>query len=169
MINKYIPKKKGLKNKIVATVFFVLSRGIRGTVKIDSNAKETFNKLEDGFVLRILVAPDNASMILKKQGDNFVKIKAKELKDTKVDLDIVFKSVEGALPLVLGLSGVSQAYAENRFIMKGDIGDSMRVVDLINLTEAYLFPKFITSRFMDVIPKKTNKSIRAYLYVLFNI
>lgn len=163
------PRERYFKKFVVGTVFAVLGRGMKGVVKVDSKAKEYFDELKDGFVFRLCVLPSGPALVLKKENGHFVSVKKREANNIKIDLDIQFKNLQVALPVVLGMAGVSQGYAENRFILKGEIADSMRIVDLINLTEAYLFPKFITKKFMDVIPKKQKSSLRVYLYVLAGI
>ena len=50
--------------------------------------------------------------------------------------------------------GVAQAYAEHRFLLKGDIKDAMSFVRVIDRTEGYLFPKFITKGILKQIPKR---------------
>lgn len=165
----YEPKEKIMKKMIVSTVFAVLGRGMKGCVKIDPNAQKYLQELKDGFIFKLTVLPNGPCLAMKKVGNTLVKIKKKDLPITKANLDIQFKNIDGVLPLVLGLSGVTQAYAENRFILKGEIGHSMVIVDIMNLTEAYLFPKFITGKFMDVFPSKSKSSLRAYLYLLCGI
>ncbi len=168
-MREFEPRERYFKKFVIKTVFSVLGRGMKGVVKVDSKAQEYFSELHDGFVFRLHVLPLGPSLVVKKNGNNFVKVKKKDLQNTKIDLDIQFKNTAVTMPIVLGMAGVPQAFAENRFILKGEIADSMKIVDIMNLTEAYLFPKFITSKFLDVIPKKQKGSLRVYAYVLFGI
>lgn len=163
------PREKICFKFVVWTVFKVLGRGIKGAVKIDSSARSRFDEFPEGFVFRLTVLPKGPSLVLKKGKKNFKSLCKRKAAKEKIDLDIQFKHLPATLPVVLGISGVTQAYAENRFVMKGEIGDSMMIVDIMNLTEAYLFPKFIVSRFMDKVPKRQKSMLRAYLYVLTGI
>lgn len=42
--------------------------------------------------------------------------------------------------------GITEAYAQHRFMVKGDIAEIMSIVRCIELAEVYLFPKIITKR-----------------------
>ena len=66
-----------------------------------------------------------------------------------------------------GRLGVSKAYAEHRFTLKGEIGKAMSLVRCIDIVEAYLFPKFITKNILKEIPKKSMGLVRCYGNVLF--
>ena len=65
-----------------------------------------------------------------------------------MDLEITFKSIDVAFLMFTGRLGVSKAYAEHRFTLKGEIGKAMSLVRCIDIVEAYLFPKFITKNIL---------------------
>ena len=165
---KLKPKKYILEKIIISTVYKVLGRGIKGVTHFDSIAHEYLNELPDGFTFRLGVLNTKLALVLKKDKNEFVVLKKKNYPD-KYDLDIEFKNYSVMLPVVIGKEGVSQAYAQSRFVLYGEIAYSMIITNIINLTEAYLFPKFITKKFMDKIPKKKQSMLRAYTYVLFGI
>lgn len=164
----YKPKKNLFKRMIISTIYKVLGRGIRGVTHFDSTANEYLAELPEGFVFRLGVLNTKTALVLKKTNGVFTILKKKNYPD-KYDLDIEFKNYNVMLPVVLGQAGVGQAYAESRFVLYGEIAYSMIITDIINLTEAYLFPKFITKKFMDKIPSKKQSMLRAYASVVFGI
>lgn len=164
----YKQKKYLLAKIIINVVYKVLGRGIKGVTKFDKTAKSYLDELPDGFTFRLGVLNTKTAMVLKKSNNSFIVLKKKNYPE-KYDLDIEFKNYSVMLPVVIGKAGVAQAYAESRFVLYGEIAHSMIVTDIINLTEAYLFPKFITNKFMDKVPKKHQSMLKAYIYVLFGI
>ena len=68
-----------------------------------------------------------------------------------------------------GRLGVAKAYAEHRFTLKGEINQTMSLVRVIDLVEAYLFPKFITKNILKEVPKKEANMLRTYICVITNI
>lgn len=166
MIIKYEPKPKRFKNAIIKTVYGVLGTGMKATIAIDSKAKKIAEEFEEGFTLKMEVAPKGPALCMKKEKGTFVKIPSKEVEETKFDLVITFKNTEATFPVMLGLQGVGSAYAETKFVLAGPLQKGVAVVDLVNLTEAYLFPKFITRKLMDVVPKKESNSLRCYMRLL---
>ncbi|MCJ7689563.1 MAG: hypothetical protein MUO60_09635 [Clostridiaceae bacterium] len=79
------------------------------------------------------------------------------------DLSIYFKNIEAALLVLTGRIGIAQAFAEHRFIVKGDIMESMSLVRCLNIVEAYLFPNFIVKKILIKVPKKETSSVHVYL------
>jgi len=100
---------------------------------------------------------------IKKENGKIVRIKEAE----SMDLEITFKSIDVAFLMFTGRLGVSKAYAEHRFTLKGEIGKAMSLVRCIDIAEAYLFPKFITKNILKEIPKKSMGLVRCYGNVLF--
>lgn len=82
------------------------------------------------------------------------------------DIIITFKSVDCALLVFTGFMSVQQAYLEHRFILKGNIHESMRLVRCIDLVEIYLFPRFMTKRILNHQEDKYYSSLYIYLKAL---
>lgn len=76
------------------------------------------------------------------------------------------KSLAHAFQLFTGQMGLAQAYARHAFTMKGEIADVMRLARLVNLVEAYLFPKFITRHILTDIPELEVTPLRVYGSIL---
>ena len=82
------------------------------------------------------------------------------------DLELRFKSIDSAFLVFTGMMGISRAYAEHRISVKGDIGDTMTLVRIIDIAEAYLFPRIMTRRILRSVPMKERSTISVYRMVL---
>lgn len=152
-----------IKKYISKIVLFFLYRGFKVTSKYDSTVRKEVNSWKDGFTACINTGIKNVKLIIKKENGKIVRIKEAE----SMDLEITFKSIDVAFLMFTGRLGVSKAYAEHRFTLKGEIGKAMSLVRCIDIVEAYLFPKFITKNILKEIPKKSMGLVRCYGNVLF--
>ena len=102
--------------------------------------------------------------MLKKENEKLIRTETEN-----IDLSISFKSIDILFKLVTGRLGVAQAYAEHRFLLKGDIKDAMSFVRVIDRTEGYFFPKFITKGILKQIPKREKSMLEIYGRLLLHI
>ena len=154
-----------LKAFISRIVLFFLYRGFKACYKFDKSAKEEIDSWNEGFTFIIETGVKNVNLCIKKENKKIVKIK-----ETKnADIIIKFKSIDAAFLMFTGRLGVASAYAEHRFTLKGEINKAMTLVRVIDLVEAYLFPKIITKHILKEVPKKGTNILRTYIYVLTNI
>lgn len=147
--------KKSLKRKIIIKfkteiskiVLFFLYKGFQVTYKEDLTVKSEVNSWKDGFTVSIKTGIKGLNLIMKKEKNCLVKLTEIE----KADLEITFKSIDVAFLMFTGRIGVSKAYAEHRFTLKGDIEMAMSFVRCIDTVEAYLFPKIISKRILKAV------------------
>jgi len=153
----------GLKKTISKIVLFFLYKGFKLTYKHDKNVKKEIEQWEEGFTAVIDTGTKNTKLIIKKERGKLVRLKDVE----KADIDIVFKSLDVAFLMFTGRLGVSKAYAEHRFTLKGEISKTMSLVRCVDIVEAYLFPRFITKNIIKAQPEKNMGLFKTYLTVLF--
>ncbi len=72
------------------------------------------------------------------------------------------KTLSLAFRLFTGQMGLAQAYAWHAFTVQGDLAQVMQLARLVNLVEAYLFPRFITKHLMTDIPSLQTNPLRVY-------
>ncbi len=161
-----IKRKLELKVKIFISkvILFFLYRGFKATYKYDKRVREEIDNWEEGFSIKLQIAPNKPSLCLKKTKKGIEKQASLE----KPDILICFKSVDAAFLVLTGRLGVSGAYAGHRFKLSGEISQAMSFVRCVDIVEAYLFPKFITKKILKEVPKKYANIITTYRYVLFN-
>lgn len=155
----------GFKKFVVNIGFKLLGKGLVSCSKIEEAVKEEIKFYEDGFVIELKVLNTDTRVAVKKMGDEFKYLGSKY--ELVPDLSIIFKSYEGAFLLVLGQIGVYEGYAQHRFIVKGDLIQSMPFIRILYFVEAYLFPKFITKNILKEMPVRSSSKIKAYLRLLF--
>ncbi len=152
---------KQLSNKIKAIiskiVLFFLGRGIQTLYKQDSMVRHEIMGWKENFVIQITTQNHEVDWKIKKENGKLVRTKSEA-----IDLSISFKSIDILFKLVTGRLGVAQAYAEHRFLLKGEIKDAMSFVRVIDRTEGYLFPKFMTKGILKQIPKREKSIVEIY-------
>lgn len=161
-----IKRKMGISTKkfISKIVLFFLYKGFKVTYKYDENVKKEIDSLDNGFTAVIDTGIDNVKLIIKKENNKLIR-----LKDTEnADIEIAFKSIDVAFLMFIGKLGVSKAYAEHRFTLKGEISKAMVLVRCIDIVESYLFPKIITKGILKYQPKKSIGIVRTYILALLS-
>lgn len=153
-----------IKKIVSRIVLFFLFKGFKVTYKYDENIKREIDSWEEGFTATIDTGEKNLNLIIKKQNGKLVRLKQVE----NSDIEIVFKSIDVAFRMFTGRLGVSKAYAEHRFTLKGEIGKAMSLVRCVDTVEAYLFPKFITNKILKTQPHKQMGIIKTYIAAIFN-
>ncbi|MEG2084260.1 MAG: hypothetical protein RRY78_01735 [Clostridia bacterium] len=161
---QYEPKKKHFKTFVAKVVFFVLKRGIKGCYKYDSDVNEMLASLPEGTVFKLGIISNTPNIVLVKENNKLVSSKDANIKPT---LEIDFKNVDAAFPLLIGKAGVSQAFAEGRFILRGNVDDAINIAHSMDVVENYLFPRFITKKFIPHKIKKQVSSFKIYAYIVF--
>lgn len=146
---------------VVSVGFKLLGKGLVSVSKIEPAVKKELQFYEDGFVIELKVFRTDTKVAVKKMGQKFQYLGSNY--KVKPDLSVIFKSYEGAFLLVLGQIGVYQGYAEHRFIVKGDLIESMPFIRVLYYVEAYLFPGFITRNILKEMPKRSSSKVKAYL------
>lgn len=153
-----------IKKFISKIVMFFLYKGFKLTYKNDKLVKEEINSWKEGFTVALNTGVKGLNLIIKKENGKLLKLKQAD----NVDLEIVFKSIDVAFLMFTGRLGVSKAYAEHRFTLKGEISDAMSFVRVVDTIEAYLFPRFISKNILKEIPNKSMGIIKTYGKILFS-
>lgn len=143
-------------------VLFFLFKGFKVAYKYDENVRKEIDSLQDGFTAAIDTGEKDIKLIIRKKDNKIIRLKQVE----NADIEIVFKSIDVAFRMFTGRLGVSRAYAEHRFTLKGEIAQAMCLVRCIDIVEAYLFPKLITKNILKYQPKKNIGLLRTYILAL---
>lgn len=144
-------------------VFGALGRGMKGVYKLDPDMRVLVEGLPEGYAVKLGISGTDTGLGFARINDALKVYRAKDAPDV-YDLRVEFKSTSAALPMLSGRKSAAMAYAENDFVMKGDIFYGMNVVAMINLAESYLFPRFMLKRISDVSPKLRRSKLRIYTY-----
>ncbi|HBV97149.1 MAG: hypothetical protein JL50_21225 [Peptococcaceae bacterium BICA1-7] len=162
-----VPGQKPLKTMLARAVFWFLGRGFQAAAALDSKVREETAGWPEQFTMVMKIEPRGPVMVMGKRKGEFVYLGSKEV---EAHLAVSFKSIDAALKVLLGLSGIDQSFAEHRFSMKGDIiAYGMPLTRCLYRVEAYLFPPFIARRILKKMPEKERGMLRIYLKTLFNL
>lgn len=155
------------KRMLIKTVFWFLGRGIQSVASFDKTVKEEIRIYDEGTTVMLMVDPFGPYMVMQKKGEKLIYLGKKEV--VNADIIIRFKSIEAAILVLTGQIGIDRAYAQHRYVVKGDLYLSMPIVRALSIVEAYLFPKFITKKILKEMPKRTNNKISIYVATLLGI
>ena len=151
------------KKVISKIVLFFLYKGFKLTYRYDENVKREVDSWDNGFTAIVDAGAQNVKLIIKKQDGKLIRLSKTET----ADIEIKFKSLDVAFRMFTGRLGVSKAYAEHRFTLKGEITKAMSIVRCVDIVEAYLFPRIITKHILKAQPHKSMGILRTYLTILF--
>ena len=152
-----------MKKLIAKIVLFFLYRGFKVVYKIDDKVKNEIDNWHDGYGIKIITCENGPSLYIKKKNGKLVRIKDKE---ENAEIEIIFKNFNSAFLLFTGRMGISKAYAEHRFLLKGNIMDAMSFVRCTDIVESYLFPKIITKRILKEVTKRKVNIFIVYIRVI---
>ena len=135
-------RQKRFSKALAGIVFVVLGRGLVAAAKHDARVRTEVARWPEGTVIVLGIAPDGPTLAVRKLRGRLAYLGgAGGLKPT---LYVEYKSVDVALPVLIGRQGILQAFAEHRSTLVGDIGLGMSLVRCLHIVEGYLFPRFIT-------------------------
>jgi len=159
------PKKKTIKKLVASVVFTVVGRAIKACYALDSRVKQDLDSIPEGAVITMAVMPSGPALSFKRENGKIITLKKPS---EKPELDIQFKSVESALLVLTGQIGVARSFAEQRFILFGDIAFGSAFVRVMNVVECYLFPRIWTAYlFNNQAPARERSMARVYVATLF--
>ena len=144
-------------------IFKVLARGIAVLNKKDTIIKQELNDIPENYIISFGVLPyGDYIFLVKKNGSIYV-----SKNEEKADLRVLFKNAKSAKKVMLAQSSIAESYCRHDLIVGGDIALGMTLVRAINRTEKYLFPHFMTKRYLEKIKKQTC-SLNVYRKIFFN-
>ena len=150
--------KRGRK-ALAAVVLWVLGRGLVAGARLDARVRAEVARWPDPCVVTLFIAPWGPRVSWRREGDLLTCLGSR---DVPADLIVTFKSVDGALPALLGVKGILTAFAEHRSVVKGDLGLAMSLVRCLHIVEGYLFPDVMTRRILPHPAKRARGHLIAY-------
>jgi hypothetical protein len=155
---------KGAKRALAAVVFAVLGRGLVACTRLDSRVRGEVESWPEDTVVTLEVAPRGPRTTVRKAGGRLVALGGRP--GIEPTLLVTFKNVEAAVPVLIGMKGVLQSFAEHRASLAGDIALGMSLVRCLHIVEGYLFPGIMTRR---ILPRPATLEVghvRAYVGLL---
>lgn len=155
---------KAAKRTLAAAVFAVMGRGLVAAARLDSRVAAEAAAWPDGTTIALAIAPRGPRTTVRKSGGRLEALGSRT--DVEPTLLVTFKNVEGAVPVLLGMKGVLQSFAEHRATLAGDIGMGVSLVRCLHIVEGYLFPDLMTRHILPSPAVRQVGHLRAYAGLL---
>jgi len=151
---------RGLKRLVAGVVFAVMGRGLVACARLDDRVRRDVGLWPEGTVVTLAIDPRGPRTSVRKRGTRLEALGGRD--DVEPTLLVTFKNVDGALPVLLGMKGVVQSFAEHRATLSGDVALGISLVRCLHIVEGYLFPDLMTRR---ILPRPATRQVghlRAY-------
>jgi hypothetical protein len=155
---------KGSKRVLAAVVFAVMGRGLVACARLDSRVRAEVLSWPECTVVTLAIAPRGPRTTVCKEAGRLVALGGRA--GVEPTLLVTFKNVDGAVPVLLGLKGVLQSFAEHRASLAGDIGLGISLVRCLHIVEGYLFPDIMNRRILPRPAVREVGHLRAYAGLL---
>ena len=135
-----------MKKIILAIILQVLYRALRVLNRRDDSVAAELGQLPEGACVRIRAGMTaDAPQLTMVRRDGGLK---KGAADQPAGIEIAFKSLSSAFRVFTGCQSIGQAYCEHRFVLAGNINETMCLVRAIETAEGYLFPRLWNRRIL---------------------
>ncbi len=125
-------------------MLWFVGRSISAAAKIDPAVKKEFNALKENFLFCMRVKPNGPAMYVGKTPAGKIKYFGRRMIDgRKPDVDMIFKTMDGAMRVFTFRESTMRAACSNRIILFGEIPEGCTVIRILNIVEVYLLPKII--------------------------
>ncbi|RMF17924.1 MAG: hypothetical protein D6758_05355 [Gammaproteobacteria bacterium] len=134
------------KRAYVTTMMEVVGRALAALTREDPVARETIERLPEGFRFAMTVMPDGPGLMLRKNAQGVFVYEGAPRPGQKAELTILIKHIEHAFRMLTFQESTAQAFANDRMLVDGEIGYAVRLVRALNRLESIILPKLIAER-----------------------
>ena len=135
-----------MKRILLAAILQLLYRSLNVLMKHDGSVRAEISQLHPGACVRICTDLTGRGPVLTVAYENGMLRKVRG--ERKADIEIAFKSLSGALRVFTGVESIGKAYCGHRFVLRGNINETMCLVRAIETAEGYLFPRMWSRRIL---------------------
>jgi hypothetical protein len=144
------PGKSNFKRFVVTAGFYALGRGAESVSRFNKELKSELKAWPEFYTVMMKVAPNGRELWLQKNGERLKWI-SKQTSDA--DLIVLFKNLDTAFRIISTLSNVHTAFTQNRIMVYGDVAQSMVLIRILNIVQAYLFPPILSKNVLKRVPE----------------
>ena len=144
---------------LAAVVLWVLGRGLVASARLDKRVRFEVTSWPDPYTVSLLIAPWGPRVSWRRKADTLSCLGSANI---DCDLLVTFKSVDTALPALLGMKAILTAFAEHRLTVRGDLKVAMSLVRCLHIVEGYLFPDVMTRRILPRPATRKRNHLVAY-------
>lgn len=154
--------KRALQKLVVGAALRLVHAALTELREIDTYAAGEFAGLPEGVSYAIHTGHGAPSLYVKWDGGKLRRERFQEAPSCELSI----KALPLSFRLFTGQMGLAQAYAQHALIVAGEVADVMRLARLVNHAECYLFPPFITRRFLSDLPPLSASPLRLYARII---
>ena len=157
-------RHKRARKALAATVLVFLGRGLVASARVDARVRREVLGWPENTVVTIAIAPDGPRATWRWTAGRLAYLGGRS--GLTPTLLVTYKSVDVALPVLVGRQGILDAFTEHRSTLAGDIGLGMSLVRCLHIVESYLFPDLIGKHVLPGPPSREVSHVRAYAALL---
>ena len=135
--------EKSIKKTTIKIAMVCLGRAFESAARFDPVIIEETRTWKAPVSIRMRVLPCGPCMTLIK---NRGKIRYSGKPQKSCDLEISFKNIQSAFPVMAGFINAEAGFAQHRMIVKGDIPLAMSLIRCINRLQRLMLPRVISKR-----------------------
>jgi hypothetical protein len=140
-----------LKRPYVALMMDVIGRGLEAASQVDPKIQNEVKKLPAGFIFDMRALPNGPCFVMEKVGNCQLRYLGSRA-PRKPDVSMKFKHLTHAFLVLSFQEGTARAFANDRILVDGDIGHTMKLVRCLNRMESLILPKFVAQRALKRYP-----------------
>ena len=153
-----------MKKMVLHLILRVLYRTMRVLERRDPGVAADLAQLPEGTVVRLRAGmADDAPQLTVMRREGKLVLAGD---DVRADIEIEFKSTDAALRVFTGCESIGRAYCQHRFVLTGNINETMCLVRAIETAEGYLFPRLWNRRILKHRVEKQLPTLAVYGLVL---
>lgn len=139
------------RREYVRTMFRFMGHALEAISHADQKVKDDARLLPEGFIFQMMVLPSGPSLILEHTGQGVLRYLGSDY-DGRIDLSIRFKHMAHAFLVLSFQEKTTEAFANDRMVVDGDIGYGVRMTRILNRLESVILPRLIASRAVKEYP-----------------
>ena len=157
----------------VDIMFQVMGRALQAVSEVDETVQNEARALPQGLLFEMMVMPEGPRLIVEHIGDGHFHYHGQSA-PRPVDLSIQFKHIAHAFLVLSFQEKTSEAFANDRMLVDGDVSYAVRMTRVLNRLETFILPKLIAKRAVKEypanlhLPEKLISAARIYLKVATN-
>ncbi|HPM77083.1 MAG TPA: hypothetical protein PK961_08335 [bacterium] len=152
------------KQAVAKTSLVAVGVAFELAAKYSQDVRDEVATWRDNLVFAMGVLPNGPYITIQKTGHDQVKYLGSYMQ--MPDVAILFKNFDCALMVFTGQMGTHIAAAERRFIIRGNIGETMSINRALGIVQSFLFPGIIVQKTFRRVPEPSTERTMAKFKVL---
>ena len=153
--NRFRPMVSQARRMYVQLMMQVVGRAMQAISEVDDEVRKETQVLPDGFLFEMTIMPDGPSFVMGKMPGGRLRYMG-EKGPSAPDLSVQFKHLTHAFMVLSFQEKTAVAFANDRMLVDGDLGYSLRMVRVLNRLESFILPTLVAERAVKEYPHDLN-------------